>query len=160
MTKNKYPLRINIGFLLNQSVGTSHDFDFDFDRVKLPPDIELSDFSGTAHITRTRQGLLVEGDFMGEAQQECVRCLTDVQQPLRTQFQELYAFKNHPISESGLTVPDDGYIDLGPIVGDYLVIEIPINPTCREECRGLCLICGMNLNEVPEDHSHPELMEE
>lgn len=160
MTKNKHPLRINIGFLLNQSVGTSHDFGFDFDRVKLPPDIEVSNFSGTAHITRTRQGLLVEGDFLGDVEQECVRCLTDVQQPLRTEFQELYAFKNNPISESGLTVPDDGYIDLGPIVGDYLIIEIPINPTCRDECRGLCPICGMNLNEEPESHSHPELMEE
>lgn len=152
VAKNKHPLRINIGFLLNQPVGTSRDFDFEFNQLILPPDIELTDFSGTAHISRTRQGLLVEGVFTGTVEAECVRCLRSTEQHLKTQFQELYAFTRDNVSESDLVLPEDGHIDLGPIVGEYLVIEIPIKPLCRENCRGLCMVCGANLNEQTCEH--------
>jgi uncharacterized protein len=156
VTKNNHPLRINIGFLLNQAVGTSRDFDFDFETITLPPDLELSDFSGSARVTRTRQGLLVEGAFTGVAALECVRCLGEAEATLHTEYQELYGFKNHPISESGLIVPDDGYIDLGPMTAEYLILEIPISPLCSEDCKGLCSICGVDLNTVTSDHVHSE----
>lgn len=144
--------------MFNAPVGSSRSFEFGYDAVRLPPDIELSDFSGVAHISRTRQGLLVDGDFKGQVDAQCIRCLGPAHNQLQTQFQELYVFKGFPPTDSELVVPDDGYIDLGPVVGEYLILEIPITTLCREDCRGLCSICGINLNENPE-HVH-EMEEE
>ncbi len=77
---------------------------------------------------------------------ECVRCLEKYQQPLHAEFDELYAFSIRTATDSGLILPDDGYIDLQPLVREYLLIEIPISPLCKVDCRGLCPICGANKN--------------
>lgn len=84
-----------------------------------------------------------------------MRCLTSFDQPLRTTFSELYAFDTRSTDESGLVIPEDGNIDLEPIVYEYLLLEVPISPVCREDCKGLCVLCGSNLNEVsPALHVH------
>lgn len=139
-------LRINIGFILNQVVGYYRDFHFNFPEILLSPDLELLDFKGMARINRTPQGLLVNGDITTFSTLECVRCLEPVKQSLHTTFDELYAFSKRTTTDSGLIVPEDGYIDLQPLVRDYLLIEIPISPLCKPDCLGLCPICGTNRN--------------
>jgi len=87
-----------------------------------------------------------------------VRCLSDYDQQLHTIFSELFAFNTRSMDESGLLIPEDGNIDLEPIVYEYLLLEVPINPVCREDCKGLCVFCGTNLNEEnPELHTHEEM---
>jgi len=155
----KYPLRINVGFLLNQQIGYSRDIHFDFSEIILRPDLELTDFTGIARATRTPQGILMHGDFTAYAAGECVRCLSEFSQPLHAAFDELYAFDKRSVTESGLIMPEDANIDLEPLVREYLLIEFPISPLCREDCKGLCPICGQNLNEEMNEHHHIELDE-
>lgn len=148
----RHPLRINIGFLLKQPIGTSRDIHFEYPALRFSPDPEIRQFSGIARIDRTPQGLLVQGDFRGETKEQCVRCLEDYWQPLKTSFSELYAFDSRSVSESGLVLPEDGVIDLEPIVREYLLIEVPISPVCQPDCRGLCPVCGENLNKARCEH--------
>jgi uncharacterized protein len=152
----RYPLRINVGFLLNQPIGYNRDIHFEYPEVVLNPDLKLTEFKGVARVGRTPQGIIVQGDFQARAPAECVRCLTDFDQPLEASFNELYAFDKRSMTESGLILPDDANIDLEPITREYLLIEFPINTVCKTDCKGLCSICGENLNEEPEGHSHPE----
>lgn len=111
---------------------------------------------GVAHISRTPQGLLVQGDFSGNVSIECVRCLAETSQPLHTHFSELFAFNNRGTDESELILPEDGNIDLEPLVREYMLIEIPIRPLCRDDCLGLCPICGGDLNAEPHEHAVEE----
>ena len=83
---------------------------------------------------------------------ECVRCLGPSQQPLNIDFTELFAFNRDSITESGLLLPESGYIDLAPLIREYMLLEVPISPVCREDCLGLCPVCGENLNEKPHTH--------
>jgi len=146
VTNHNNEFRINIGFLLNQAIGTSREFTFDFQEIEIPPDLGLSDFKGRVRINRTPQGLLVNAETNACINLECVRCLENFQQPLHAGFDELYAFSKRTATDSGLILPDDGYIDLRPLFREYLLIEIPIRPLCIEDCRGLCTVCGINLN--------------
>jgi uncharacterized protein len=148
----RYPLRFNVGFLRKQTIGTSRDFHFEFPSIRFSPDEEFSEFSGVARISRTPQGLLVEGEFKGNVGVECVRCLASFMQPLNTSFSELYAFDQRSVSESGLILPEDANIDLGPMVREFLLIEVPISPICRTDCKGLCPVCGEDLNQVACEH--------
>jgi uncharacterized protein len=148
----RYPLRINVGFLFNQPVGYSRDIHFEYPEILLKPDLALSNFSGVAKVGRTPQGILLQAEFQGEAAAECVRCLTGFTQPLHADFSELYAFDQRSTTESGLILPEDANIDLEPLVREYLLIELPISPICREDCKGLCPVCGVNLNEEPHEH--------
>jgi uncharacterized protein len=148
----RFPLRFNAGFLLHQPIGTSRDVHFDFPELRLSADLELKDFTGLARVSRTPQGLLVQGEFSGKKGEECVRCLAEFDQPLSTSFNELFAFSHRSASESGLILPEDANIDLEPLVREYILIEVPINPICRPDCKGLCPVCGEDLNQITCEH--------
>ena len=112
-------LRLNVGFFIGQGVGYSRDFLFETSRLNIPPDLELGDFSGAAHITRTAQGLLVQARMGAAYAAECVRCLTGFQLPLHIDFTELYAFSSQSVTDSGLILPEDAHINLAPLVREY-----------------------------------------
>jgi uncharacterized protein len=152
----RYPLRLNVGFLLKTPIGTYRDIHFEQPGIVLKPDFTLENFAGVTRVGRTPQGILVHGNFQGETPAECVRCLTEFHQPLQATFDELYAFDKRSTTESGLILPEDANIDLEPLVRECLLIEMPISPLCRSDCRGLCPICGENLNDQDGDHDHPE----
>ncbi len=110
--------------------------------MKLGEDFQVTDFCGMARFDRTPQGLLLQGKFEAKTELECVRCLDPFPQTLKWSFTELYAFDKRSISESNLLVPEDGQIDLEPLQREYALLEIPINPVCKPECKGLCPVCG------------------
>ena len=150
--KHPYPLRVNIGFLLNQPIGTRRDIHFDVPAYQLSIDLEVQALTGIARLTRTVQGILVDCQFAASIPADCVRCLVNFLHPLQTAFTELFAFTSDQVTESGLLVPDDGNIDLAPLVMEYLILEIPIRPICRPDCKGLCQVCGADLNTAPCEH--------
>ncbi len=156
MNLTRHPLRLNVGFIVSQSIGYKRDFEFEFPQINLQSDLDLFNFKGVAQISRTPQGLFCQVHIQADIHQECVRCLTDTVIALQTTFDELYAFSTRTMSESGLILPEDGHIDLEPLVHEYLTLEIPIQPLCKPDCQGLCMICGENLNErICEHQAHP-----
>ncbi len=158
MTPNsQHLLRLNVGFIIHESVGYSRDFPFEFPSITLKPDLELRDLFGRARVTRTQQGLLVQVMMTAATACECVRCLDDFYQPLKIDFVELYAFNSSSQTESGLMVPETGLLDLEPLVREEMLLAIPINPICRADCKGLCPICGGNLNETQCSHEDEEI---
>jgi uncharacterized protein len=159
LSNPKNPLRINVGFFINQPNGTYREIEFELPGIKLAADLRSGVIYGTVRISRNSEGLLLQGDFQTQVNAECVRCLDDFSQTLHTQFAELFYF-HKPLyyheqdsdEDSDLIVPEDGYIDLAPLVREYLLLEYPINPLCRPDCKGLCPQCGENLNLVTCEH--------
>jgi uncharacterized protein len=86
-----------------------------------------------------------------------VRCLNDFTLPLEVDFTELYAFSRNGMSESGLLLPEDAQIDLSPLVREYMLLAVPIQPLCMPDCKGLCPICGANQNENVCNHPEEEI---
>jgi uncharacterized protein len=152
LSNPRSPFRLNVGFIVHQNIGFSRDFPFDIPKIHLPPDLDLGDFTGTARVTRTPQGLLVQVKMRANLLATCVRCLKDYNQHLEIEFTELYAFSKRSTTDSDLLLPEDGYIDLGALVREYMLLEVPINSLCKPDCKGLCPVCGENLNEVACDH--------
>ena len=153
MNAIRNPLRLNVGFITQKPVGTMREFPFNYDRVLLDNDLQLEQLAGHAQITRTPQGLVVEVLLTTSVAESCSRCLTDIDLPLQTEFTEMYVFpgKVSP-AEDLLMLPDDGFIDLNAIAREQLLLEVPINPTCKPECKGLCPVCGEIIEEGHPDH--------
>ncbi|MGB9674200.1 MAG: YceD family protein [Anaerolineales bacterium] len=150
-------LRINVGFIINLPVGESRDFQFDISKIHLDPDLDLTALNGSAHITRTAQGLLTHVIMDAMTPSVCVRCLSDFDLHLHIDFTELYAFSTNSLTEEGMLLPENAQIDLSSIIREYMLLDIPISPICKVDCKGLCPICGENQNEVTCHHDDVEM---
>jgi uncharacterized protein len=95
-------------------------------------------------------GILVSADVETVAEGECVRCLIDVKVPIEVEFQELFAYSLDEAFD--YTVHDD-HVDLEPVVRDAVVLSLPFQPVCQEDCLGLCPECGVRLLDNP-GHEH------
>ncbi len=152
MNYSRKPLRINIGFLINQPAGYLKEIPFEFDQLPIDENQMFIDPKGVVKLARTQNGLRSLIDFTAQLKVECGRCLEPFMLPLTTHFEEIFTFHNRPLSEDEQVIPEDGNIDLELLVRDYLLLEVPINPVCSPDCRGLCSICGENLNHIDCGH--------
>lgn len=152
MPPPRKPLRLNVGFIIGSDVGFSNEFPFDYETLRVSDDLELRDFHGSAVIGRTPQGLLLTGQFQATFKVECVRCLNEFDQTVHWEMTELFAFNKKSTTDSNLLLPDDGQIELAPLIRDYALTEIPISPICKPDCKGLCPTCGQDLNKKDCGH--------
>lgn len=95
----------------------------------------------------TVDGVIADFEAKAPAHFVCGRCLTEWDGEVSVTASQHYS-----------RVPDeDGYaivdrrIDLGGPATDELSLSLPAAPVCREDCKGLCPICGTDLNEAPCD---------
>ncbi|KAB8161546.1 DUF177 domain-containing protein [Streptomyces sp. 3MP-14] len=112
------------------------------------------------------EGVLVTGTVRFPLAGECVRCLEPLAREGTAEFQELFSYPDSEFSprfadaedeeadEERLFLQNDLF-DLEPVVRDAIVLALPLRPTCRENCPGLCPDCGARLAEDP-DHQHDE----
>jgi len=123
-----------------------------------------------AFLRKVSGGVLVEGNFTAHVGAPCKRCLLDVtlDQPVsftlnlvpeslvrgddsgdedaqdREQGETAGSFELEDADEE---VFNGKTIDLDPIVREQVLLALPMNAVCREDCKGLCAQCGQNLNE-------------
>lgn len=152
MEKKPYSLRTNIGYFLNKPIGFSRNFEIAYDEVFIEPDLNVRQFKSAFTFSRTHEGLLLEAQLQGKIAAICGRCLSPFYTLVKTSFEELYFFSQRSQDDADLVIPENGYIDLGVIFREYLLLELPINPLCSSDCKGLCPNCGQNLNEKLCEH--------
>ncbi|WP_403023842.1 YceD family protein [Salinibacterium sp. GXW1014] len=105
-----------------------------------------------ARLESLHDGILVTAEVDSVAKGECVRCLTEVSLPVEVEIQEVFAYDEDEAFE--YQVQDD-HVDLEPVVRDAVVLSLPFQPVCQEDCLGLCPQCGVRLLDNP-GHEHEE----
>jgi uncharacterized protein len=65
------------------------------------------------------------------------------------ELDDLFYYPPQSAPAGELTIGDDGFLDLGPVVRQLAVLAVPMQVYCRPDCLGLCPECGANLNEGP-----------
>lgn len=143
---------LNVGFLLHQTLGYSRTFDFEVPHVQVGDDLDVSDLHGELRLSRTAQGLYAAGALRASTLVDCVRCLTPFDQPLTVVFDDLFVYPPSRANEPLLAIPETGLLDLTPLAREYFLLDMPLRPLCRPECRGLCPECGADWNNTECEH--------
>jgi uncharacterized protein len=84
----------------------------------------------------------------------CSRCLEPTEIELRVPFEETFKAvskeaRDNPEPDDDVFVPFEGErLELRPYVLEALIVQLPLAPLCREDCKGLCPECGTNRNEA------------
>lgn len=150
---------INVSTLLTEPVGRARHYHVDCEPVTIEG-IERA-LSGDLDLIRSERGVVVMASLdLEPVSQECARCLSRFELPVHVEFDEEYVLDRDPQTGARIeSEPDDFHIDerrhldLSEAVRQYGESVLPIQPLCREDCRGLCPECGQNLNEGACGHS-------
>ena len=98
--------------------------------------------------TSSVDGIVVHGTVSTPWHGQCRRCLRDVDGVAVGEVHEVYQVD--PRLEDAVAIVGD-QIDLAPVVREYVLLELPEAPLCRDDCAGICPQCGADRNESPCD---------
>lgn len=121
----------------------------------------------TVHLSKIRSGVLLKGQMNVDLSTPCKRCLRDSHLTLPISFTlNLVPEKriagassegeddasgestgSFDLGDADQEVFDGKTIDLYPILREQVLLALPLTVVCQENCRGLCSVCGQNLNE-------------
>ena len=105
------------------------------------------------------EGVLVTGTAAAGLDGECVRCLEPIHDEIEVDFQELFVYEEKDDEtddeDSGTSRLEGDLLDLEPLLRDAVVLSLPFQPLCQDDCPGLCIECGARLADDP-DHQHEE----
>jgi uncharacterized protein len=105
------------------------------------------------------EGVLVTGTARAALEGECARCLEDIHDDVVADFQELFVYdgSDTAVDEQDADVSrlEGDLLDLEPLLRDSVVLTLPFQPLCRDDCPGLCVECGARLADDP-GHQHQE----
>jgi uncharacterized protein len=96
-------------------------------------------------LERIPDGIVVRGRIRCRWQAPCARCLRTVSADLDGAVSEL--FEAQPL-EGETYLLDGDEIDLEGPARDIVLLELPVAPRCRDDCRGLCPLCGIDRNDA------------
>ena len=108
------------------------------------------------------EGVLLTGTATAALEGECVRCLESIEDEIHARLQELYVYPEQHAKatehddrelDDETSLLEDDMIDLEPLLRDAVVLALPFQPLCQDDCPGLCTECGARLADDP-DHTH------
>jgi uncharacterized protein len=103
-------------------------------------------------ISKATTGTVFELAFKARLHGPCYRCLGDAVLEIPITAREYQA--TNPDGSDELQTPYvvNDQLDLGAWARDALALELPDKILCRDDCAGLCPMCGKNLNDEPHEH--------
>ena len=129
-----------------------NEIELDVDGVVLVDDVE---FAGeTAKID---EKVHVRGTLAANAEIACIRCLEPVSQKIEIEFDDIFVDADDEPDDDEIVLEGedldqsfvlDGKVDLAEVVREQILLELPEQLICREDCKGLCPKCGSNRNLI------------
>jgi len=146
-------MRINVSQQLKAPIGSARDYEVN-EAVDIADGSSL--VQGKVRLMHTNRGILARGKLHTEVEVTCSRCLSLFDCPLTLDIEEEYFPTADVVSGASLHLPDEPgcfiideqhILDLTEAIRQYALLAIPMKPLCREDCAGLCPICGHDLNQ-------------
>ena len=107
-------------------------------------------------INRGTSGTTFDLKFPVRLHGPCYRCLEDAVLDLSIHAREYQATSPGESDELRTPYVADNQLRLSDWARDAIAVELPEQILCREDCAGLCAVCGENLNENPHDHDEEQ----
>ena len=139
---------------------TRGDLDFDPGDLTLTSDVDVS-----GEITRRAAQIDVAGSIRAQSEVACARCLKPVTRPIAIDFSVNYvapeifsATKEHEVIGEDLDtdVLEDERVDVTEVVREQILLNLPEQTFCTEDCKGLCPKCGGDRNLIDCNCDEPE----
>jgi uncharacterized protein len=126
-------------------------------------DLEASHAQLRVELSRAGHDVFARGKLTGALVVPCAACLGPAQVPVDAKLLMTFVPDGEeasgdadPMDDADVATHDLDTIDLEPVVREQLILALPISARCREDCKGLCPVCGQNRNERDCGHHEPD----
>lgn len=142
---------------LRRKLGSVSECELEEERV-VAGELVLHDVRGTVTLLRTDRGLLATMAARAKREESCSRCLASVLFDVDVRFQEEYVPLVDADTGARIYLDEDDeafridaefWLDLREGLRQYILMSEPLKPLCRDDCGGLCPLCGADLNVGP-----------
>jgi uncharacterized protein len=113
--------------------------------AEIPQVLAVEDADVNATVARETPLIRVEAHIQTSITYICSRCLNSFSAPLRTTLQEM--FSEGEAQDEEVHQVSGRYLELDPYVHEAIHLAIELRPLCKEDCKGLCPECGIDLNQ-------------
>lgn len=160
------PLVWNVAGLLGDDVGAARTYDLADAQIELPDLVLAEPIAGQVRLTRTNRGIFADARLTTSLAGECARCLRPLTTPIDIKLAEEYLPSidlqtgravDADAEPDALRLTDHHELDLEPSVRDAIILAEPIAPLDRPDCPGLCVVCGLPLDEAVHDHPDDDI---
>jgi uncharacterized protein len=106
-------------------------------------------------LSNTLGEIRIGGRLTGEIETDCDRCLEPFRHSIDSQFDLFYRPTPdndvpHELAidqgEAEIAFYDDGGIELAEVLREYVLLSLPMQQVCKQDCQGICPQCGLNRN--------------
>ena len=137
---------------------TNGRYDFDFEGKASDLDIPepyIGNFKTNIVLDKFDNQIILDTETGIPANFICDRCAKEFQFVVKSEFKLVYLFRSsfddseNEKEDVVYLHPENDKIDLDKDIRDYAILALPMKKLCSEDCKGLCLKCGKNLNDGP-----------
>lgn len=150
-------MEFNVSQLLKETAGSARSFEVNEELTLVEGSYPIRVVGGVEFL-RTDKGIWVSALLDSTVPATCSRCLAECEQSLHMNVEEEFLLQFDVITGAKMEKPHDAIeyffistnnsLDLTEAARQYTELAIPMNPLCREDCAGICLECGVNLNDA------------
>jgi len=142
----------NVSGLIQEGIGAVRQYELEDELVT--DDREPERVFGNVEFLRTKMGVLVRAHLELVEHETCSRCATPLLETLKVEFEEEFQqvvdaagrlVEERPDPDAFI-IDDRHMLDITEAVRQYREASAEIAPLCREDCKGLCPVCGNDLN--------------
>ena len=141
-------MKIKISGLENGTY--EYDFEDDIEKIDLTEPL-FGKYNTIVVLNKFDDQIILEASTTAGANFVCDRCGTEFNQNVKSKYKMIYLLRSIEDAEEEINItylpPDTHLIDLSNDVRDYMILSIPMKRLCKEDCKGLCIKCGADLNE-------------
>ena len=158
-------LSYNVATLLRSAPGTERRYPVEDLEMEIAEDLRIAQpIAGEVRLSRTGRSIIARAHLTTAIEGYCSRCLKPIVAPLDIDIEEealpsIDIDSGVPVNREdepdALRLDDHHELDLAEPIREAISLAEPISMLCRENCRGLCLVCGVDLNTVTE-HEHAD----
>ena len=128
-------------------------------------DLERSAAAVRLDVSKVQDDVFVRGSVKATIGVPCSACLKPARAEVDVPVKMIFRLDegapdvedDDPLEDTDFGVHDGKWLELAPMIRELLILSVPMSPRCREDCKGLCVVCGQDRNLNDCGHRAPEL---